>query len=90
MTTTLHTDDLEHAVRDALLTTRATAACPFHPEIIVRVGDDAAETHAFNRARNLIKSDGTAWHHDLLVEEIARQLSGAADGICPQCPDKCS
>jgi hypothetical protein len=78
-------DDLESAVRHALLTTRAIAACPFHPGGMIRVGDDAAETHAFYRARNLVKSDGTGWDHDLLMQEIARQLDDAADRVCPQC-----
>jgi hypothetical protein len=53
-------DDLESAVRHALMTTRATAVCPFHPEVTVRVGDDAAETHALNRARNLVKATALA------------------------------
>ncbi len=78
-------DKLERAVRDALLTTRATAACPFHPEVTIRIGDDAAETHAFYRTRNLVRSDGTGWNHELLMQEIARQLSAAADRVCPQC-----
>ena len=78
-------DDLESAVCHAMLTTRAIAACPFHPEVMIRVGDDAAETHAFYRARNLVKSDGTGWDHDLLMQEIARQLDDAADRVCPQC-----
>ena len=78
-------DDLELAVRNALLTTRATAACPFHPDVTIRVGDDAAETHAFYRARNLVKSDSVGWNHDLLMDEIARQLVDAADRVCPRC-----
>jgi hypothetical protein len=78
-------DDLELAVRHALLTTRATAACPFHPDVTIRVGDDAAETHAFYRARNLVRSDGTGWDHDLLMREIARQLADAAERVCPHC-----
>jgi hypothetical protein len=78
-------DNLELAVRNALLTTRATAACPFHPDVTIRVGDDAAETHAFYRARNLVKRDGAGWDHSLLMEEIARQLADAADRVCPQC-----
>jgi hypothetical protein len=78
-------DSLESAVRNALLTTRAIAACPFHHDVTIRVGDDAAETHAFYRARNLIKSDGTAWDHDLLMQEIVRQLADAAEGVCPRC-----
>lgn len=44
--------NLESAVRHALMTTHATAVCPFHPELTVRVGDDAAETHAFYRAES--------------------------------------
>jgi hypothetical protein len=78
-------DNLETAVRNALLTTRATAACPFHPHVTIRVGDDAAETHAFYRARNLVRCGGTGWDHDLLIQEISRQLADAADGECPQC-----
>jgi hypothetical protein len=78
-------DNLESAVRYALLTTRATAVCPFHPYVTIRVGDDAAETHAFYRARNLRKTDGTGWNHEDLMEEIARQLADAADRVCPRC-----
>ena len=78
-------DDLEALVRHALLTTRATAACPFHPEVIIRVGDAAAETHAYNRAKNAVKSDGTNWEHDGLMDEMAHQLTEAADGTCPRC-----
>ena len=40
-------DNLEALVRHALFTTRATAICPFHPDVIIRVGDAAAETHAY-------------------------------------------
>jgi hypothetical protein len=72
-------DNLQLAVRHALLTTRATVVCPFHPDVTIRIGDDAAETHAFYRARNLVKSDGTGWNHAVLMEEIARQLADAAD-----------
>jgi len=78
-------DDLELAMRNVLLTTRATAVCPFHQEVTIRIGDDAAETHAFYRARNIVKSDGSRWDHDLLVQEIARQLAAAADRVCPGC-----
>ena len=85
MPTGADADDLKMAVRHALLTTRATAVCPFHPDVTVRVGDDAAETHAFYRARNLVRSDGTHWDHDLLAEEVARQLADAAERVCPHC-----
>ena len=52
-------DDLISVVRYALESTRAVALCPFHLDVTVRVGDDAAETHALARARNITKSDGT-------------------------------
>jgi hypothetical protein len=79
------TDDLAAVVRSALASTRATAICPFHPGIIVRVGDEAAETHAYCRARRIIKSDDTTWGHDELEDEMKRQLEEAADGVCPEC-----
>lgn len=78
-------DDLASAVRYALQSTRAIAACPFHPDMSVRVGDDAAENHACVRASKIIKSDGTTWNRQLLLEEIKRQLGDAADGVCPVC-----
>ncbi len=43
-----YADNLESAVRYALLTTRATAVCPFHPDVIIRIGDGSAETHVRN------------------------------------------
>jgi hypothetical protein len=81
-------DNLEAAVRKVLLTTRATAVCPFHADVTIRVGDDAAETHAFYRACNLVMSDGTGWNHKLLADEIGHQLAEAADGVCPRCSGK--
>lgn len=50
MCTKNYADDLNAAVRHALETTRAVAVCPFHSEVTIRVGDDAAESHAFERA----------------------------------------
>jgi hypothetical protein len=78
-------DSLQSAVQNALMTTRALAPCPFHPEVMIRVGDDAAETHAYYRARNVVRSDGNSWDHDLLVQEIARQLADATERTCPHC-----
>ncbi|MGY3473900.1 hypothetical protein [Bradyrhizobium ottawaense] len=78
-------DDLTAVVRYALETTRATTVCPFHDEVIVRVGDDAAESHAYERAKRILRSDGTAFEADALREEIGHQLAAAADGRCPKC-----
>ena len=79
------TDDLASVVRYALTTTRAIAICPFHLNETIRVGDDAAETHAYVRATKVIKSDGTTWEHEALNKESGRQLHEAADGVCPEC-----
>ena len=85
MPTNNHADDLTAAVRYALETTRATAACPFHWDVTIRVGDDAAESHAFERVRKMIRSDGTNWASEALREEFRRQLGEGADGQCPRC-----
>ena len=78
-----YANNLDTAVRYALETTRAIAVCPFHADVTIR--DDAAESHSYARTRNIIKSDGTKWKREVLIEEIKRQLGDAADGDCPQC-----
>jgi hypothetical protein len=88
MSTTIKADDLSAVVRYALETTRATTVCPFHNAVIIRVGDDAAESHALERAKRISKSDGSFWASDVLSEEIGRQLGAAMDGRCPHC-DRC-
>jgi hypothetical protein len=78
-------ENLASVVRYALETTKATTVCPFRPNVTIRVGDDAAETHAYIRAHRIVKSDGTAWDRELLLQEFKRQLDDAADGACPDC-----
>ncbi len=78
-------DHLRAVVRDALATTYATTTCPFHPDVTIRVGDDAAETHAFYRAKTALRSEGRNCDSAMLMNEIARQVSKAADGVCPKC-----
>ena len=85
MSVTRFADNLSSVVRYALETTRATTTCPFHLNVIVRVGDDAAESHAMARARKIVKSDGTHWDETALREEFERQLTEAADRYCPRC-----
>ena len=85
MPSKVHADDLTAVVRYALETTRATIVCPFQDQVIMRVGDDAAESHAFERAKRITKSDGGFWASDVLREEFGRQLGAAADGRCPWC-----
>jgi hypothetical protein len=81
-------DDLSSAVRYALEMTRATMVCPFHLDVTIRVGDDAAESHAFARARKLVKSDGTTWEGEALRKEFGRQLGKTADRYCPHCLER--
>ena len=57
-TNVFNQDDLASVVRYALETTRATAVCPFHLTVTIRVGDDGAETHAYIRAGELSKATG--------------------------------
>ena len=78
-------DHLTSTVRYALETTRATAVCPFHADVTIRVGDDAAENHAYLRAKRVANADGTTCGREVLLEEFKRQLGDAADGHCPQC-----
>jgi hypothetical protein len=81
----VNADNLSAAVRYALETTRAIAVCPFHCDVIIRFGDDAAETHAFVRATRIVKSNGKTWKGEALRKEFRRQLSKAADRYCPHC-----
>jgi hypothetical protein len=85
MSITSYADDLGSAVHYALETTHAIAICPFHLDVTIRIGDDAAENHAFARARKLVKSDGTTWEREALGKEFGRQLGNAADRYCPHC-----
>jgi len=85
MSVTSYADDLGSAVHYALETTHAIAICPFHLDLTIRTGDDAAESHAFARARKLVKSDGTMWEGEALRKEFGRQLGKAADRYCPYC-----
>lgn len=85
MSANVHPDDLAAVVRYALETTRATMTCPFHDDVIIRVGDDAAESHALERSKRIVRSDGTTWDAKALREEFGRQLAVAADGRCPKC-----
>jgi hypothetical protein len=78
-----HAGDLSASVCYALETTRAVADYPFHSEVIIRV--DAAESHAFERAKRIVKSDGTTWKTKALRNKISRQLGEAADRTYPQC-----
>jgi hypothetical protein len=85
MSVTYYADDLGSAVHYALETTHAIALCPFHLDQTIRIGNDAAESHAFARARKLVKSDGTRWQGEALRKEFGRQLGNAADRYCPRC-----
>jgi hypothetical protein len=78
------TDDAKAVVREALMSTRAVTVCPFHPDVTIRIGDDAAETHASHRLTNIADPD---WDHEARLAEMARQLGECADGVCPICSE---
>lgn len=78
-------DDMTSAVHYALETTRAIAVCPFHLDVVIRVDDNAAETHAYRRAKNLQRIHEKPWNAEALRREFKRQLSEAADRHCPRC-----
>ena len=85
MSPNISSDDLSAVVHYALDPTRATTVCPFHDDVVIRVGDYAAESHALDRAKRIVKRDGTNWETPALREELGRQLALAADGRCPKC-----
>ena len=81
-----YADDLSATVHYALKTTPAIAVCPFHSEVTIRVGDDAAESHAFERAKRIVRSDGTNWETQDLRQEIARQTERSSGrGVSTLC-----
>ena len=85
-----YADDLSATVRYALETTRAIAVCPFHSEVSIRIGDDAAESHAFERAKRIIRSDGTNWEPNADSDDLARvyrfDLAQDSEMISPTIP----
>ncbi len=85
MSATVDADDLTAVVRYALDTTRATIVCPFHDDVTIRVGDHAAESHAIERAKKIVRSNGRPWDGKVLRAEFSRQLGAAADVHCPRC-----
>jgi hypothetical protein len=67
-----------------LATTRATAICPFHDNVTIRVGDDAAETHAYVRATKIRSLKAMAQHGSMklctkkLTASSTKQQTGSA------------
>jgi len=61
------------AVRYALFSTRALIVCPLHCDQIIRVRDDAAESHAVARARNVFAEQAKAISDDELGKQFERQ-----------------
>ena len=78
-------DELESAARIALGQARAIKVCPFHSDVIIRLGKVDAERHAYAIATNMLKNDGTMWLREDLMLAIKDALDMAADGECPHC-----
>jgi hypothetical protein len=68
-----HADNLTSAVRYALETTRARVVCPFHADVTIRAGDDAAETQACNGA--------SSWRTHLQTDAADCFKSGSNGGL---------
>ena len=80
-----YADDLEGAARHSLAKARAIETCQFHPEVTIRVVNDDAERHAYALATTILKSDGTMWMREDLIQAIHDELVQAANGECPRC-----
>jgi hypothetical protein len=78
-------NEMEDAARSALLETQAIVGCPVHKDVIIRVGDEDAERHAYALATSRINRSGSAWKREDLVLAIEEDLSMVADGECPEC-----
>ena len=86
MSVSNYADDLGSAVHYALKTTHAIAVCPFHLDLMIRIGDDAAESHAFERARRLVKTDGTTWRDMLSGKSLDANSAGPLTGTVLTAP----
>jgi len=86
MSVSSYADDLGSAVHYALETTHAIAVCPFHLDLTIRIGDDAAESHAFARARKLVKSDGTTWEGGPSGKSLDANSAGPLTGTVLTAP----
>ena len=80
-----YNDNLEGAARHALFQAKAVEICPRHEDVLIRLGDDSAERHAYALATTILKSDGTMWMREDLMPAIKNELDMAADGECPSC-----
>ena len=59
---------------------------PFHLDLTIRIGDAAAESHAFARARKLVKSDGTMWEEKLFEKNLDTNSAKPLTGIVLTAP----
>lgn len=78
-------DDLEAAAFEALRRAKAIEVCPFHSDVVIRLGDDDAERHAYALATTILKREGEMWKREDLMPAIQDLLGAAADGVCAVC-----
>jgi hypothetical protein len=84
MSITDYADALESMAREVLFQTRAIQNCRFHSDMIIRVGDDDAERHAYALATTKLKGDGTMFMREDVMDAIQSELDMAEDE-CPEC-----
>jgi hypothetical protein len=80
-----YVDEVEGAARHVLGKAGAIEVCERHPEVTIRLGDERAERHAYALATTMMRSDGSTWMREDVLEAIKDQLDAAADGECPHC-----
>jgi hypothetical protein len=80
-----YADSCQVAAREALVRAKAITGCRFHSGVTIRVGDEAAERHAYALATNVMKKDGTiAFMREDVLSAIKYELE-QAEHECPHC-----
>ena len=79
-----YVDNVEDAAQSAALKSGAVVSCEFHPDVMIRVGDDDAERHAYALATNMVKADQGLDRKDV-IEAVNDFLGQCADDECPAC-----
>ena len=72
-------------MRHALMTTHATAVCPFHPEVTVRVETMRPRPTRSIALRNLVKATAPAGIMTCWCRKSRANSTAAADRVCPHC-----
>jgi hypothetical protein len=78
-------DELEEVALRAALIAKAVRPCLRHKDVLIYVGDNDADRHAYALATNMWKAGETVSDRPEVTEAVKDVLDQAADGSCPQC-----